>query len=259
MAAIEAVSQNMFFQTMDTGAVSQWESVLGITANPAAETLEFRRARVLNRVSIRPPFSLGFLYQKLDELIGAGKWEVYVDYPNYTLYVKSSAQNQQYAVEVSYTINKLKPAHIVYLNQPFLTHPVTLEEQVNLTQMVYHYKLGSWGLGIHPFASEQDKGAIVTPSQKSIQTELLADTADFINTDISSVKINGTVQISELTKTVADNTVTIEYTVTPEQAETVTKIELLNPKGQALTSSNVYVPLADPAVFTHTIPVKEAT
>lgn len=256
--AAEAVNTNMFIQEMDEAAVKQWEGILRILADPASETLGFRRARVLNRVSIRPPFTLGFLYQKLDELIGKGKWEVNVDYPNYTLYVKSSAQNQQYAIEVSYTINKLKPAHIVYINQPFLSQLLTLEEQVNLTQRTYHYTLGSWGLGLNPFASEQEKGAVVLPGQMSIQNALLTDTADFVNSDIASVRINGSVAISELTKSVSGSTVTIQYTVTPAQAASVTQIELLNSGGEVLTSSPVYVPISDPAIFTHTIPVQEA-
>lgn len=256
--AAEAVNANMFIQEMDEAAVKQWEDILRILAAPASETLEFRRARVLNRISIRPPFTLGFLYQKLDELIGKGKWEVNVDYPNYTLYVKSSAQNQQYAIEVSYTINKLKPAHIVYINQPFFSQLLTLEEQVNLTQRTYHYTLGSWGLGLNPFASEQEKGAVVLPGQMSIQNALLTDTADFVNSDIASVRINGSVAISELTKSVSGSTVTIQYTVTPAQAASVTQIELLNSGGEVLTSSPVYVPISDPAIFTHTIPVQEA-
>lgn len=256
--AAEAVNTNMFIQEMDEAAVKQWEGILRILADPASETLGFRRARVLNRVSIRPPFTLGFLYQKLDELIGKGKWEVNVDYPNYTIYVKSSAQNQQYAIEVSYTINKLKPVHMVYINQPFLSQFLTLEEQVNLTQRTYHYTLGSWGLGLNPFASEQEKGAVVLPGQMSIQNALLTDTADFVNSDIASVRINGSVAISELTKSVSGSTVTIQYTVTPAQAASVTQIELLDSGGEVLTSSPVYVPISDPAIFTHTIPVQEA-
>ena len=57
--AAEAVNANMFIQEMDEAAVKQWEDILRILADPVSETLEFRRARVLNRISIRPPFTLG--------------------------------------------------------------------------------------------------------------------------------------------------------------------------------------------------------
>lgn len=94
---IIGVADNFFFQTMDEGAVSMWEQVFQIVPNPSTESLDFRRARVLNRITTRPPYTLGFLYQKLDELIGPGEWTVTVDYPNYTLYIESAAQNQNYA------------------------------------------------------------------------------------------------------------------------------------------------------------------
>ena len=97
-----------------------WEQVFRIVPNPQVESLAFRRTRVLNRISTRPPYTLGFLYQKLDELIGPGEWKVTVDYPNYTLYIESAAQNQNYATELAFTINRIKPAHIVWVNAPFV-------------------------------------------------------------------------------------------------------------------------------------------
>ena len=103
----------LLYQTMDERAVGMWEQVFRIVPNPQVESLAFRRTRVLNRISTRPPYTLGFLYQKLDELIGPGEWKVTVDYPNYTLYIESAAQNQNYATELAFTINRIKPAHIV--------------------------------------------------------------------------------------------------------------------------------------------------
>lgn len=256
---LNVVNQNLFLQTMDEGAVSEWEKIFGITADPETETLDFRRARIINRLSMQPPYTLGFLYQKLDELIGKGRWEVNVDYPNYTLYIKSSAINQSYAIEVAYTVNHIKPAHIVYINQPFLSEGLTIDESVSLTQLIYNYKLGAWGLGVNPFVSEQDKGVIVLPEQRTVQTALLTDTANFVESDIASVRINGTTTISDITKSVSGSIVTVEYTVNSAQAQTVTQIEFLNSSGNVLTSASVYVPITDPATFTHSIPVQEAT
>lgn len=86
-AEITGVADNFFFQTMDEGAVSMWEQIFDIVPDLDTESLGFRRVRVLNRVSTRPPFTLGFLYQKLDELIGAGAWTVRVGLPElYHLY-----------------------------------------------------------------------------------------------------------------------------------------------------------------------------
>lgn len=254
---ITAVADNFFFQTMDAGAVSQWEQIFGIIPNPAVESLEFRRARVLNRVSTRPPFTLGFLYQKLDELIGPGGWTVTVDYPNYTLYIESSAENQQYATEVAYTVNKIKPAHIVYVNTPYLRSGLLLSESIELSQLTYHYQLGSWGLGVQPFATEQGQGVIKMPTTPSIQQALLTGVAGFVSGDIASARINGTVSVPDIEKTVDGSVLTVTYTVTQAQAETITQVELLGSDGTVLTSSAVYVPVTGSTIMKHTIPVSE--
>lgn len=254
-AAIHAVADNFFFQTMDEGAVSTWEKIFGIVPNPQTETLDFRRQRVLNRVSMQPPFTLGFLYQKLDQIIGKGKYEIHVDYPNYTLYILSSAENQAYATEVSYTVGRIKPAHIVFLNQPLVAEQMVLGETVALSALVWQYRLGSWGLGLTPFVLTEDKEVVVVPSNYSVQQELLEDTAKAIPPNVASARINGSIVISSLDRTTVGNVAQVQYTVTAEQTSLVTQIELLDSDGNVLTTSPVYVPVTEPAIFTHKIQV----
>lgn len=256
---INQIADNFFFQTMDVSAVSQWEKVFNIIPNPATESLEFRQQRIINRISTRPPFTLGFLYQKLDQLIGQGKWTVDIDYPNYTLYIENSSENQQWATEVAYTIGKIKPAHIVYINKPLTVTGLLIDESVEQAQIVWNYRLGAWRLGINPFASLQSKGVIVVPAVDSIQAALLNDTATFVASDVASARINGTIAITELEKTANENTAVIQYTVTEEQAAVVTSLELLNAAGEVLTTSPVYVPVTENVVFKHNLPIKEAT
>lgn len=254
---ITAVAQNFFFQTMDVGAVQQWEQILGIAANPSTETLAFRQARLINRISTKPPFTIWFLYQKLDELIGAGEWTVTVDYPNYTLYIESYAQNQSYATEVAYTVNKIKPAHIVYINKPYVSTPLVLSETINQIDRQYNYIMGSWAIGELPFVTDTPVGVIKMPSVPSIQSALLEDVANFTSSDIASAQVNGTINISAITKSVADNVCTVTYTVTPEQTDTITSLSLLRADGTVLTTSTVYVPVTQAVLMTHNIPVSE--
>lgn len=254
---ISAVADNFFFQTMDAGAVSQWEQILGITPNLTTESLQFRQARLVNRISTRPPYTVRFLYEKLDELIGPGQWTVTMDYPNYTLYVESSAENQQYATEVAYTINAIKPAHIVYANTPYVQTGLLLSETIELYQRQWNYNLGGWGLGVLPFASDISKGVIKMPTTPSIQQTLLTGTANFVSGDIASARINGSVVISDLEKTVSGSTLTVTYTVPQDQATEVTLAELLDSDGNVLTSSTVYVPVESNTVMKHVIPAAE--
>lgn len=256
--AINAVADNFFFQTMDENAVAQWEQIFYIIPNPSVETLAFRQARLINRISTQPPFTLGFLYQKLDELIGPGAWTVTVDYPNYALYIESSSADQQYYNEVMYTVNKIKPAHIVFINKPATTSGMTIDESVELTDLVWNYRLGAWGLGINPFVTSTTKEVLVVPAQASVQDQLLNETAASVIDIVASARVNGTVTISTLTKETQTNTAVIQYTVTEAQAATVTQLELLDSNGNVLTTSPVYVPITGEAVFTHYLPIEEA-
>lgn len=254
--AMSAVADNFFFQTMNTGAISQWEQIFGIIPSPS-ETLAFRQARLLNRVSIRPPFTLAFLQERLDTLIGPGEYTIEVDYPNYTLYVESAAENQDYATEISVTINTIKPCHIVYVNRPLLAANILASETIGLTKTVYNYRLGSWALGVNPFSSDQDLGVIKMASQPSIQSTLLTGLANFAATDPASARINGSIIITPLTTSVSGNQGTVTYTVTESQADTVTLVELLDSDSNVLTASGVYVPITGSAQFKHTFTVQE--
>ena len=254
---IVSVANNFFPQTMDLGSVTQWEQIFSITPNPTTETLDFRRTRILNRLSTRPPFTLSFLYQKLDELIGPGAWKVVVDYSNYTLYIQSSASNQMYADEVAYTIGKMKPAHIVYINNPYTRDGILLSEIVSVTNSFWNYALGKWVLGAQPFETDISTKVVKSAVMPSIQQQLLSGVANFVSGDIASVLINGSISISDLTKSVESNTLTITYTVTESQTQEITSYALLNSSGETLSAQQIYVPVQTSVFMTHTIPVAE--
>ena len=257
-ATVNNVADNFFFQSMDARAIAQWEAVFHLTATPA-DTLEFRRTRLLNRISSRQPYTLAYLGERLDALVGPGKWTVEVDYPNYTLYVETAASNQSYAQEIAATLHRIKPAHVVYINRPYLANALLLAQQVNRQRAEYNYKLGAWALGQLPFATIQDLEVIVMPSQATIRPSLISDVADFVAEDVSSVRLNGSIIIptSALNRYTQPGAAFVEYTVTQAQAAVVEKIELLNAAGGVLTSAPVYVPIADNARFKHKISIKE--
>lgn len=257
-AAIRAVADNFYLQTMDETAIAMWEQIFGIIPNLVTETVEFRRARLLNRISTQPPFTLGYLYRKLDALIGAGKWKVTVDYPNYTLYIESAADNQNYATELAFTIGKIKPAHIVYINEPLVTAGMLLSETISAAAQAWNYKLGVWQLSGAPFAAQYESEVVKMAETPSITNALLSDVADFVSSDVASARINGSVVISALTKSVEGNELTVTYTVTAAQTNEITTVELLDANGVVLTASTVYVPVGTSTILMeHKIPVKE--
>lgn len=256
-AEIEAVNANMYTKTMDLGTVEAWEKVFGILASPSTETLDFRRARILNRLATTPPYTIRFLENKLDELIGPDQWKVTMDYPNYTLYVESSARNQAYAGEVAVTIGRIKPAHIVYINRPFMSDGVLVSETINRAAWEWRFILGSYGLGTKPFGEYVTRGVIKMPTTPSVSPGYLNDIATFSSSEVASARINGTVVISDLTKTVSGSVLTVLYTVTPAQATEINTIELLDSNGDTLTSTTVYVPVGDETQLQHIIQIAE--
>ena len=258
--AMDQVRQNLYVQTMDEGATAEWESIFRIVANPATESLEFRRDRVLNRLSMRPPFTLTYLYQRLDALFGPGNWEVEMDYPNATLYIEAAVEDQQYFSELSATMGIVKPCHIVYISRPRVSAALLLSEEIALTQGRYNYRLGSWALGQLPFRSQDKEEIVKMATQPSIQPAFLNQTAAFVADDVQAVRINGTLLISTLSHSSAENVGMVGYTVLKAQVQEVTLIELLDAAGAVLASSTVYVPInEDKVAFRHRFTVKEGT
>ena len=257
LSNMTAVKGNFFFATMNEGAVAEWERVLGIIPNPATETLEFRRMRLINRLSTKPPFSVRFLRQKLDELIGAGNYVLTVEGSAYTIYIEASASNQGYAIEVARTINAIKPAHIVYVLTPFLQDSILMNEAVYGSAVIYNYRLGSWGLGLSPFTSQGEEREYKMAATPSVQEDLLNETAEGIIANIAKARINGSSIISGLTKSRSGSVVTVSYPVTTAVTSLVTKIEFLDADDNVLTLSNVYVPIAQTTTMKHLISVQE--
>ena len=112
---MDRLHSNLFIQTMDEGTCAQWEAILRILPAPG-ETLAFRRLRVLNRLALRPPFTLAFLREKLEELFGQGNWRLEPYYPRYALLIEMFIRNPEHQVNTGIFMDILhivKPCHIV--------------------------------------------------------------------------------------------------------------------------------------------------
>ena len=270
---------NFWPQTMDADSIGQWEQALGILADPTYEDLDFRRARIINRIATKPPFTLQFLYNKLDELIGPGAWTVDVDYPNYTLYIERTAQEMNYTLELEWTINHIKPAHMAYVSRPYTAAGVAVVERVSYVPGTWNYVLGSWQLGEEPFSSDRAmsynyalgswqlgeqpflswEGEVVakTENTPSVQPPMLADAAEAIMNNIFAVRINGTATVTALQKSVAGSQVQVIAAASQSIADVITKEELLDGLGNVLSSADVYIPVTSAVQLIYRITVKE--
>lgn len=272
--SIEALQafNNTFVLRADEKGIQMFEFMLNIVASPTTEDLEFRRQRVLNRMSMSPPFTFRFLKKKLNEIIGEGRWDASVDFNNFTLYIESSAVSQNWYTELEFTITQIKPCNMIFTNVPRTDISMSLTEEISVRTMNWNYLLGQWSLGAKPFASIIDSqvledsplaltegGVIIKMADiKSIKDALIEDTANFVLSDIHSVLINDTVEITDFrVSAVVYNVVTLEYQVTPAMCSEIENIKLRKEDGTVLTESQVYVPVTANVLSKHNIKIKE--
>lgn len=251
---------NTFVLTADEDGIYMFEKMLNIIADPYKEDLEFRRQRLLNRVSMTPPFTFRFLKQKLDDVIGKGSWTAYIDFDKYSIYVESSAENQNWYSEIEFTLNRIKPCNMVFVTVPRVSRKMFMNEVISYETLHWKYRLGSWKLGEHPFAIRDIGGVLKLATTESIKPVLLNGAATFVHDKIAYVLINDSVTVNEFdTKQVSNNVVSIEYSVSPENTSIITNIKLMSSNNEVLTEADVYVPVQQTVISKHIITVQEGT
>lgn len=251
--------RNEYVVTADKETIKRYETLLRITDGDDKE-LSFRRQRILNRLAMNMPFTIKALKQKLDELIGKGNYNVFVDSDRFTLYVESKILNQVWFNETYITIHKMKPANIIFVNKPFIDEKILANEEITLAQREYNYRLGStWRLGTLPFKSLHQKGAIKLKGNNSIQDYFINELKNFALSKIGYVKLNNTKVINEfITKNIIDGKLTLEYAVLKSFGLTeITKVDVYTPDNNLLTSINLYVPIIEDLELKHVINIEE--
>lgn len=255
----EKIFLNQFVLTADADGLAMFENLYNIISEPT-DTLEFRRERILLRIQLQPPFTLRYLKQQLDKIIGVGKYTVDIDYNNYTLTVNSAAENQSYAQEVAVVIGKIKPANIVFVSRPLVVQGLFENETITNIPLSLNYRLGtSWNLGQRPFKSRGSREVIKMANVQSIDDNLLTETANFIDSIIYKIIVNDNVEITDfVTKQVSDNTVELEYNVSNDSGVNfINRLRVCKKDGTVLTDAAVYIPVVGETLVNHKISVKE--
>lgn len=61
-----------FIKTAKEDSLAIWENEIGIRPDIGHESIDFRRQRLINRYTIKPPFTIRWLEQQLKQLLGDG-------------------------------------------------------------------------------------------------------------------------------------------------------------------------------------------
>lgn len=93
-----------------------------------------------------------------------------------------------------------------------------------------------------------------------ITAQFLNKTANFINSEVAKVVINGTYEITNFdVKQVTGNTLALNYLVPVADVSLITEIELKDDQNNVISSNNVYVPITTDHMMIQAIEVKEGT
>ena len=216
-----------------------------------------RRERLLNRQSLKPPFTVKFIQNRLDEILGEGNYTLEIDYENSAIIVENTSTSQAWAEELFITINNVKPASMLYINRPVDISNLYVNESIHMSQYLYNYRLGTkWVLGRKPFLSFEDKGEVKSLAVKSITPAMHHKVAQFIIGATTKVRINDSHIITTFTsKTVDENEANIIYDVAFGSVDNVTKIELMDDENNVLSTTNLFIPIPDDTQIRHRIPV----
>ena len=228
-----------FVVTADEKGVEQYEKILGIMPT-ATDSLEFRKRRVITRLSTTPPYTLNYLKQQLTTIFGAGNFNAWVDYGKRELYVDSFINNISLFFELETFIAKVKPANMIYIYRSLVLPKVGVSSRYLAGWGKWNYRLdGTWNLGAEPFYSDDTTeewnyrldgtwnlgakpfatyylGEIKMNNQSSITPFTLNYSASKLKEIITKVVINNTITVNSsdfLNFNVSDGRITFDVLV----------------------------------------------
>ena len=256
---IQQAKLNQFIAYADETGIYAYEQLFQISSDPTTETLEERRFRLLNRIQTLSYFTMNYLREKLDNILGAGNYEILMDYASYTLYISSSVKNSFYYTEVTTTVNKTIPANIVFINVPLINLVIGVSSEIYSQKWWWNYIPSKWQVGQKPIMSVQDlqkvKGKAVSSLTETLMSALKQEIADL------SVKIliNNTIEVTEFVqKIVTTDYLRIQFKIPNwEEVPIITNLKILNAGGLILSNDTVYIPIQSDSMVEYRISVKE--
>lgn len=283
-ARYEEALMDQFVQFASLRAISYYENIFNIVANPETESLEFRRERVLLKMKmLTPPYTYYYLRIILDGFFGVGKYNLEVDNDEYTITLESAVEDSLWYHEIQVSITAVKPCNMIFINNPRVSKILDVNDTIYSQRLIWNYKLdGTWQLGLRPFYSidgiavynytldgnwklgqqpfVRQQGEIVKMVDvKSLQQPLFDFTLAQYKSKFYKARLNDTVDIVILDadKQVSLDTLSLSYSVSRTQIENITNIKLLDTDNNILENANVYIPVPDTIKLLHTLKLQE--
>ena len=98
--------------TAEADGIALWETILGIIPSPATENMEFRRARLIIRLSNSLPYTERRLHIFMDAIMGSESWDYLLDTNDYWLYIMSMRPGRLWLNEMQHILETIMPANM---------------------------------------------------------------------------------------------------------------------------------------------------
>jgi len=133
--AINKILNEQFIQCAED--TLKWrEQEFGITAS-SDETIDFRRERLIERKSRKPPITLRTLRDRLNAYIGTTQAEIELVPGEYAFTISIPAVDGYKFRDIQRLVEVLKPANMEYLQHPFSVERVRIRETSRELKIVY--------------------------------------------------------------------------------------------------------------------------
>lgn len=225
----------MFIQTCDEIGVLRFESILKITADPAIETLEFRKERLLTRCNTTLPYTAIWLRIYLNSVLGEYNYELNIDYKKRIIRLYGYTLNYNWARESTKVINAIKPCNMVFINIPTMIQSVGL---------IYWWDNNTWNTSNWNDNNIWKEYEYLTSEELVNYNKQPATDQDFqtLLNSLGNLKLNKNDKytITDRTITVENDTIFIGFEV-PEEIKLLEYVEILGIHGSTLVETECYI------------------
>ena len=104
---------NNFVKRTDKDGIKRWEKIFNILADEINDSLEYRQARVMNKLLQQPPYTKIFLEQMLENLFGADKYTLQILNNEYIIKIDIETNIDGLFEDTINNIKNIIPANMV--------------------------------------------------------------------------------------------------------------------------------------------------
>lgn len=113
---IKNIIGSAFEETIVTSAseygIERYENIYKILSQPT-DTLESRRKKIIYKTTNRLPYSMYWLYEKLDSIAGENNYTLIIDYDNFDLLVNVSGISTEELNELKKELKFILPVNLI--------------------------------------------------------------------------------------------------------------------------------------------------